>query len=597
MIAIKFPALQLRRASSHSSWPILPIVLFLGALFFIPLGQLLSLSFIDGRTGQPTLASYREIAGSTLYLHVLATTFRIAFFTTVITIILAYPVAYLLATVSPDKRARLILWVLVPLWTSFLVRTFGLIVLLGRNGAANVWLKSLGLIDEPLPLIYNFAGVLTGLVHALLPIAVLTMLPVMQNIDRRLGAAAATLGAGKGQWFWRIYFPLSMPGVTAAGLLVFINCLGFFITPALLGSGRETMLPQVIIQQVLELLNWELAGALGVILLITALAVFFLYAHLLGLTTLTGAAASATRRRGNLLSGAGRKVLAWLGRATDAVGGAFAAVRAGRGPAGSSRFSLWTVCIIVIGFLVAPTVLLVPISFTESSFIAWPPRGFTLAWYDVFLGSDVWRWALIRSLLLGFASGGLALLIGVPAAFALTWAALPARSVVLGLILAPMIVPRILTAIALFYLYAQIGLAGSWIGLWLGHTVFAVPFVVVTVMAVLRGYDIRLDQAASTLGASRFQTLRRITGPLILPGIVSAFLFAFVTSFDELNIALFMGSGELTTLPKQMWDDAILNVGPTVTAVSTILLLTTTVLVLVAQQLNLRTRARQGVNP
>jgi putative spermidine/putrescine transport system permease protein len=128
-------------------------------------------------------------------------------------------------------------------------------------------------------------------------------------------------------------------------------------------------------------------------------------------------------------------------------------------------------------------------------------------------------------------------------------------------------------AVALFYLYARIGLVGSSVGLVLGHAVLAIPFVVVTVMAVLKNYDERLDQAASSLGATPARTLYHVTLPLIRAGLIAAFLFAFVTSFDELTIALFVTGGLTTTLPKQMWDDALLKVTPTLAAVSTVLIL------------------------
>ena len=149
---------------------------------------------------------------------------------------------------------------LLPFWTSFLVRTFAWIVLLGRNGAVNGLLRAMGITDAPAELIYNFTGVMIGMTHALMPLAILTMVAVMENIDPNLARAATTLGARGGQAFWRIYFPLSLPGVAAAGLLVFITALGFFITPALLGGRREIMITQVIIEQVQDLLNWAFAG-------------------------------------------------------------------------------------------------------------------------------------------------------------------------------------------------------------------------------------------------------------------------------------------------------------------------------------------------
>jgi putative spermidine/putrescine transport system permease protein len=190
---------------------------------------------------------------------------------------------------------------------------------------------------------------------------------------------------------------------------------------------------------------------------------------------------------------------------------------------------------------------------------------------------------MMRSLEVGLCSAALAMALGVPAAFALTRRPVPGKSVVLAIILAPLIVPHIIIAIALFFLYARIGLVGTTLGLVLGHTCISVPFVVVTVMAVLTDYDERLDQAAWNLGANPWRTLRHVTVPLILPGLVAAFLFAFVTSLDELSIALFISGGTTPTLPKQMWVDSMLRVSPMVTAVSTVVLLFVTSIILVAE--------------
>jgi putative spermidine/putrescine transport system permease protein len=162
----------------------------------------------------------------------------------------------------------------------------------------------------------------------------------------------------------------------------------------------------------------------------------------------------------------------------------------------------------------------------------------------------------------------------------------------MAFILSPLIIPRMIIAVALFYLYARIGLVGTSLGLVLGHTVLAVPYVVVTVMAVLKNYDERLDQAAGTLGANPGRTLWHITFPLIRPGLIAAFLFAFITSFDELTIALFVSGGLATTLPKQMWDDALLKVSPTLAAVSTVLLIFVTAMILLAEYFRRRTTMR-----
>lgn len=238
-----------------SAWQMVPILVFLLTAFAYPVVQLLWLSLF-GKTGTPTLEHYERLFTVPVYFAVLRNTFEIAGWTTLLCIVGGYPIAYFLATTTDKARNSLILWVLLPFWTSFLVRTFAWIVLLGRRGAINSVLESVGLIEAPLALLFNMTGVMIGMVHALMPLAVLTMLSVMETIDRKLMPAAFTLGARGGQAFWRIYFPLSLPGVAAAGLLVFITSLGFFITPALLGGPRETMITQVIISQIQELLNW-----------------------------------------------------------------------------------------------------------------------------------------------------------------------------------------------------------------------------------------------------------------------------------------------------------------------------------------------------
>jgi ABC-type spermidine/putrescine transport system permease subunit I len=581
-----------RRPAWLAAWPLFPILIYLGVLFLYPVIQLLWLSIVD-ETGVLSDVHYTKLFARTTYVKVLGITFRIAAWTTLFSMLAGYPVAYLLATTTERWRNNLVLWVLLPFWTSFLVRTFAWIVLLGRNGTINTWLQDIGITDAPIRLIYNFAGVMIGMVHALMPLAVLTILAVMQTIDPDLRKAAATLGGRGGQSFWRIYFPLSLPGVAAGGLLVFITALGFFITPALLGSGREILIAQVIIEQVEELLNWGFAGAVAVLLLATALVIFYIYDRMLGMSTLAGSSELAERSAGASVNPIGR-LSSWMGRYLISAAGwvcdlfsetyeKIRPLRADRRQRGASRAVLWVVALAVIVYLAAPSFFVVPVSFSENQFIEWPVKGFTLHWYDMFLSSNVYVGAMIRSFVVGIFAATLSMLIGVPAAFVLARQRLLGRTAALAFILSPLIVPRIIIAIAIFYLYAKIGLVGTSLGLVLGHTVLCVPFVVVTVMAVLKNYDERLDHAAWTLGASKARTLRYITFPLIRPGLIAAFLFAFVTSFDELTIALFVSGGTATTLPKQMWTDALLKVSPTVLAVSTVVLILITAVILLAE--------------
>ncbi len=591
-----------RRPKWMPLWPLFPVLIFLAALFIFPVAQLLWLSVLNDDGGL-TSVHYARLLDSAVYVKVLGITFRIAAWTTMFAIVAGYPVAYLLATANARTRNNLILWVLMPFWTSFLVRTFAWMVLLGRRGAVNDWLQTLGITDAPVRLIYNFAGVMIGMVHALMPLAIVTMLAVMRNIDHNLPKAASTLGARGGQAFWRVYFPLSLPGVASGALLVFIVSLGFFITPALLGSGREIMIAQIIIEQMEELLNWSFSGAVAVLLLTTTVVVFFLYDQLFGLSTVSGAqgVTGDSERRVGMLSRAGAfvgmQLIALMGWICDRFGEAIDAIRPirpDRPRATMSRRVLWLCVITVLVYLVAPSFFVIPMSFSEQAFIQWPPKGFTFHNYAMFLNDPLYVGAMIRSFVVALTSAGLAMLIGVPAGFVLTRQRMRAKGLIFATILAPIIIPHIIIAIALFYVYAQIGLIGTTIGLMLGHTVISVPFVVVTIMAVLKNYDDRLDQAAWSLGASKLKTLRYVTFPLILPGLIAAFLFAFVISLDELTIALFVTGGTTPTLPKQMWIDAIFKLNPMVTAVSTVVLVFVTSLILVAEFARRRSEKAMG---
>jgi putative spermidine/putrescine transport system permease protein len=590
----------LTQAGWVRAWPIYPLLLFIVALFVYPVVQILWLSTVDAE-GNLTIANYARLATTPVYLQTLAITFQIAGWTTLLSILAGYPVAYLLAASSAKTRATLTLLVLMPFWTSFLVRTFAWMILLGRNGAVNNLLISAGITDAPVALIFNFTGVMIGMVHAMTPLAIMAMLSVMENIDTNLVKAARTLGARGGQSFWRIYFRLSLPGVAAAGLLVFITSLGFFITPALLGGRRETMISQVIISVVQELMNWRFAGALSVVLLAASAVVFFLYDRLLGMSTLSGGAAPAdlVGRGGGVIGRAGAaigdRLIAILGWIGDRIGEAWERIfptRADRAPRGVSGGALWTGVLLVIAFLCLPSFFVIPVSFTAGSFIEFPPQGFSLRWYETYLGSPGWVDATIRSLVVAFATGVVSTVLGTAAAFVLVRQRLVGRMTIITLILAPLVLPRIIIAVALFYLYARLNMVGTVTGLVLGHTILAVPYVVITAMAVLKTYDERLDQAAWSLGASKWSTLWRITLPQIRGGIIAGFLFAFITSFDELTIALFVSGGSSSTLPRQMWNDLLLQVNPTLAAVSTVILVFVTLFIVAAELLRRRAVAR-----
>ena len=253
---------------------LLPALLVLAGFFVYPLFGILTRSVYKGGY---TLESYRQIVRVPVYLTVVGLTFRTAAIVTLVCLALGYPLAYVLANARP-RLARLGLVVVVlPFFTSIIVRTYAWMVLLGRNGVVNQYLAALGLTDGPLPLLYNQAGVLIGMSYVLLPFMVLTLYSVMSGIDPGLVRAAHSLGAGRFQAFRRVFLPLSLPGVAGGTLLVFILSLGFFITPALMGGPSDVMIAMLIEREVEFTLNWSFASALAVILLGLTLAGFVLY--------------------------------------------------------------------------------------------------------------------------------------------------------------------------------------------------------------------------------------------------------------------------------------------------------------------------------
>ena len=586
MTALALPRREASRALTLGA----PLLLLFTVMLVYPVGQLLLLSILDDSGF--TLASYRALLASPVYVNVILITVKISLWTTLIAVLAGYPVAYLVSSLPPQRKTSWLFWVLLSFWTSFLVRAFAWIVMLGRNGVVNQLLTALGLQDAPSNLLYTLGAVIVGMVHALLPLAVMTMLSVMENIDRTLPRAALTLGARPGSAFWRIYFPMSMPGVAAAAIMVFVTAMGFFIVPALLGGRREIMITQIIIEQVQQTMNWGFAGAISVLLLVVVLAVFAIYDKLLGLSTITGESTSRDRvgKVGHSWPHiAGDAVLGLLGRLSDALIELLPRRRSAPQPGLSPPVRGFVVAVLV--FLSVPALLMVPLSFAGGSGLNWPPRGFSLQFYRELLASPLWAQAALRSLSVGAGAALAAMLIGTPVAFLLVRSRLRGKSLMLAFVLLPIIVPRMIIAVGMFYFFARVGLVGSTFGLMLGHTVIAVPYVVMTMMAVLRNYDTRLDLAAQSLGATPWQTLRYVTFPILAAGLMSSFLFAFATSFDELTIALFASGGLSATLPKQFWDEVTLQVSPVIAAVSTCLFVFIALLIGAADWLRRRSLA------
>ena len=260
-----------RRESRRHLLLLLPALVVLAVLFAYPLLGIVNRSVYKGGY---TLALYRQVFGVPVYLQVLVATFKVSAVVTAFCLALGYPLAYMLTTRRPRTAQLLMIIVVLPFFTSIIVRTYAWMVLLGRNGIVNQYLIALGLTDKPLGLLYNQAGVVIGMSYVLLPYMVLTVYSVMRGIDPALVRAAHSLGASRFQAFRRIFLPLSLPGIAGGTLLVFILSLGFFITPALMGGPGDVMIAMLIEREVEITLNWSFASALAVVLLAVTLVGF-----------------------------------------------------------------------------------------------------------------------------------------------------------------------------------------------------------------------------------------------------------------------------------------------------------------------------------
>ncbi len=255
---------------------LLPSAILLGLVFIYPIVLFLSKGFLDP---EPTLRHIVKFFETDLYLKVMWITFRISFTVTVTCVLLGYPIAYLLSGVSEGTRNLLMILVIIPFWTSLLVRNYAWMVLLGRRGVFNSMLVDLGILETPIRMLHSSFAVNVGMVQMMMPFMILAMFSVMKGIDRGLLRAAESLGASKLQAFIRVFVPLSLPGVGAGSLLVFIYSLGFFITPALLGGRKSIMISMVIEEHVSTLLNWGFASAIALMLLVATMIFFLIYSR------------------------------------------------------------------------------------------------------------------------------------------------------------------------------------------------------------------------------------------------------------------------------------------------------------------------------
>jgi putative spermidine/putrescine transport system permease protein len=280
---------MLRNHISPGWWLVAPFLLVVACLYLGPLVNILWLSVTDP---EPGIGNYAELFESEALLRIMWTTVRICIITTVISVVLGYSVAFAMVHAYRKEQNLMLTFLLVSFWISILVRTFSWLMLLGRNGVVNESLEAIGLISEPVAFMRNELGVLIGMVHYMVPYAILPLLVNMQTLDQRVMSASRSLGATGMQTFFRIYLPMTKPGIVASALLVFILSLGFYVTPAVLGGGKVLMVAEYISVQLLITLKWGIAAMLAALMLFGVLAMLWIMSKFMKLSTVFGGASS-----------------------------------------------------------------------------------------------------------------------------------------------------------------------------------------------------------------------------------------------------------------------------------------------------------------
>ena len=258
-------------------------------------------------------------------------------------------------------------------------------------------------------------------------------------------------------------------------------------------------------------------------------------------------------------------------------------------------YTLRALCILILLYLVLPILAIIPISFSSDTMLTYPMPGLSLRWYKEFFNAVMWTLSTKNSFIIAGATTVLATALGTLAALGLTMPNFPFKGVIMGIMIMPMVVPIVITAVGIYFFFGRIGLASTHLGMILAHTVLATPFVVITVTATLQGFNPNQVRAGASLGAPPATVFFKITLPQILPGLISGALFAFVTSFDEVVVALFIAGSKQYTLPRQMFAGIREKYNPTIAAVATMMIVISVLLLVSVELLRRRNKRLRGI--
>jgi len=535
---------------------VVPVLAIFTGGYLVPLAQL---AFKSVRSAEGwTLGHYVDIATAGVFPWVLLRTVTLSLTVTLICLVLGYPLAYAISRCPPRTASFLLLLVTLPYLTSILIRTYAWTVILSPAGLVNQVLQSLGITSEPLRLVFNMTGVYIGMVQVQLPLMIFPLYAALARFDRKLSAAAQSLGSSPADAFFRITLPSSMPGIVSGCTLVFLSCLGFYITPALLGGPDDYMIAQGITIRVLTLGEFEAAAAQAMVLLAMVVAIFIVFRRRVSTDLDDEEQIKQRQTTSRVLS-----VPAWSLPGLDFALEMLSIVR---------KPLLIVASAITLGLLVLPFAVVVPLAFSDAAYLSFPPPAYSLRWFSKFFGNAQWLDALGFSARTASLAALVAVLVGVPAAFALVRHRFPGRLPIYLILISPLIIPHVIMAVAFFFAVAGTPLVGSAAAFVLSYAIIATPYVIVIFVAGLKRFDRSLEQAAVSLGGHPLTALRTVTLPLLLPSLGSALVFAFITGFDDVVYGLFVSGPSATPLPIRMWDDIRLEISPQIAVVAVLFL-------------------------
>ena len=531
----------MKSTSKFQSVVIFTIVGWLVLFVFLPNLMIIGTSFLTRDDANFvkmvfTLENYTRLLDP-LYFEVLVHSLNMALIATLACLVLGYPFAWFLVKLPEKVRPLLLFLLIVPFWTNSLIRIYGLKIFLSTKGYLNEFLLWLGVIDTPIRIMFTPSAVIIGLVYILLPFMVMPLYSSIEKLDKPLLEAARDLGASKLQTFTRIIIPLTMPGIIAGCLLVMLPAMGLFYVSDLMGGAKNLLIGNVIKVQFLNIRDWPFGAATSITLTIVMGLMLLIY-----------------WRASRLLN---KKVE--LGRLLR--GGFMTAIYA---------------------YLYIPIIILIVNSFNSSRFgINW--QGFTTKWYGLLMNNDSLLQAAQHSLTMAVLSATFATLIGSLTAVALYRYRFRGKPFVSGMLFVVMMSPDIVMAISLLVLFMLIGIQLGFWSLLFSHITFCLPFVVVTVYSRLKGFDVRMLEAAKDLGASEVTILRKIILPLAMPAVAAGWLLSFTLSMDDVVVSSFVTGPGYEILPLKIYSMVKVGVSPEVNALATILLVLSLVMVIASQ--------------